>query len=339
MQIFVKTLNGKVITLEVEADRDTIDTVKQKTEAALGDAPAAKQRLIYGGRRLEHEAGKTLRDFGIARESMLHLVMALRGGGGGFVFSDMVMQTIDAIAVTNDTPERAVIHGDGFLLEYTCDCQGGKEVIDCRGDSGEFDLAKLTDTTRCRLCSAKVRPLACGFTGCNYSWEGTAAAGHMRKGNGSVSIKKIVRSLSKDPRVWLRLVVRVWPLSQPVIKTEATRPVVTADDDEDMAIREIPVVLAKRPPPTRCAICRLGTDEACIQCVCDGKFEACPAVFGALCAITTTSKPAFGHQFHQHCIQQWWEHGHRKCPLCAKPWAGLVFTDPGASNTAVPMEE
>ncbi|CAD7679398.1 unnamed protein product [Nyctereutes procyonoides] len=60
MQIFVKTLTGKTITLEVEPS-DTI-----------------KNRLIFAGKQLED--GRTLSDYNMQKESTLHLVLRLRGG-------------------------------------------------------------------------------------------------------------------------------------------------------------------------------------------------------------------------------------------------------------------
>ncbi|KAL0710855.1 hypothetical protein Bca4012_017833 [Brassica carinata] len=81
MQIYIKTLTGKVFPLSVESSKTIYDVMEKISDKKR--IPSSMQRLVYNGQHLRY--GRTLASYNVQKESTLFLALQSRGGGGGFV--------------------------------------------------------------------------------------------------------------------------------------------------------------------------------------------------------------------------------------------------------------
>eukprot|EP00667_Euglena_gracilis_P028253 EG_transcript_35776 len=97
MQIFVRTVAGGTITLEVDP-ADTVGAVKAQMQGKAGVPRTAveEQRLIYGGKQLDDALA--LADYAVPKEATLHLLLRLRGGNAGDTLATLVLVVLFFVA-------------------------------------------------------------------------------------------------------------------------------------------------------------------------------------------------------------------------------------------------
>ncbi|KAF9154469.1 hypothetical protein BG015_000877 [Linnemannia schmuckeri] len=175
--IEVRTLTGRVYTFPDYHRLFRISNIKALIEPLERCHPEL-QRLVFAGTQLDDK--KTWQDYNINEDTTFHLVLRLRGGGGGInpgiIFSDVSNTSNVRKIEFSDRAPRGRIASPGTNVECNCACTPIHRVICAK----KFGSLELVDTTFvCPNCDwyDRVVPVTVGFMSCKYRFHGIKGTG------------------------------------------------------------------------------------------------------------------------------------------------------------------
>ncbi|KAG0593008.1 hypothetical protein KC19_1G297800 [Ceratodon purpureus] len=320
---FVKSLRGSSVMVDLPLNSSTVRELKEEVEV-LEKIPSEYQRFVYNGKHLadSEPITKTLRDYGVERDSTVQLLTRMRGGGpdvpAPIEFADVQNESaLEVLPWSKDAPIWRFV-GKGLNLEGKCTnekCIAHGHMVVCMKGFAAVNLAK--EQGHCPICKQAVRVKTCSFTKCTWMYEGRKAVVDVPKPARGFSQRysELTGFLTQCFGGKLRVEDEEYPAKEKQGNRDIISPWFKASSKYEyfkqannmVKWENLLIVAKKRPTVSKNAPGHaVPHDEPCS--ICFQKFGSNTDVKNH-----TTS---CGHTFHADCVESWLSCGGTACPVC-----------------------
>ncbi|KAG0580624.1 hypothetical protein KC19_4G187800 [Ceratodon purpureus] len=320
---FVRSLAGNSVMVDIPLDSSTVKDLKAEVHA-LEKIPTEDQRFLYQGKHFAdiEPITKTLRDYGVERDSTVQLLTRLRGGGvdipsAKIEFSDL--QNKSALKVLPWSKKAPVwrIVGKGLNLEGKCTnkaCAAGRARSRVVCKKGYTAVNLVTEQAQCPVCKESVQVKTCSFTDCLWMYEGrkveTTKSSHRLSSRVTALLTDCFTGSPKEddyPAVEKQSSTAVRDIVSPWFR--ASTKYEYFKQTKNMVQWENLLVVAKKVPTVAKdgPNAAIPLDESCS--ICFQNFEATKDR-------AKTHTTSCGHIFHADCVESWLSCSGTACPIC-----------------------